>query len=125
MQTKRKIQETFDCLGRLLKNIISTTSMVRGSFCVVYRRCGKQTCWCANPEEKGHVSKRITWNEKQQPQIKNISIEEEQWAKSTTESYHAFRKWRRELRAKEKRLESLLDDYENTVVKNTRKEHGF
>jgi hypothetical protein len=125
MQTKNAIQQTMDRLRLLIENLVLVTAMVRGSFCVVHRRCGKPSCWCARPDEKGHVSMRITWNEKQKSRIKNVSPEDESWARSDVESYQTFRQWRRGLRSEEKRLEKLLDDYEEEIVKTTRKQRGF
>lgn len=68
---------------------------------------------------------RITWNEKRKPRIKTVSSAEEPWARSTVGSYREFREWRRELRGEEERLEKLLDELEDDIVKNTRKKYGF
>jgi hypothetical protein len=125
MQVKNDIQQTLGRLRLLVETLVAVTAMVRGSFSVVHRRCGKPSCWCARTDEKGHVSKRITWNEKQTSRIKNVSPEEESWARSDVESYQTFRQLRRELRAEEEGLEKLLDKYEDDIVKTTRKQRGF
>ena len=48
-QLKRRRQE-------LLRNLPAFDEIIRGSLIERYKRCGKQTCWCAT-EQKGHGPK--------------------------------------------------------------------
>lgn len=92
--------------------------MIPGAFKMVYRKCGKQNCWCY--EGGGHSLRRITWTEQGVSRSKAIPERDVDWIESATSNYRKFRGKRREIFELEKTLKALLDDHEKAVVKKSR-----
>ncbi len=109
MATTNQIKQAGQRIKRLVETLAATNAMVRGSFSTVYRRCGKQTCWCADPGQKGHVCTRITWTENGISRTKTVNEEDLKYLRKSVETYRTFRRRRRQLRSEEKLLEKLMD----------------
>jgi len=107
----------------LMKRLLQTKAMIRGSFSSTLRRCGKPNCWCA--DAKGHPSYRITWTEKGKPKTKAIPSEDVTWIEPMTKNYRIYRRTRQQLRALEKKLNEYLDTFENDLVEKTKKERDY
>jgi len=107
----------------LMENLVRTSEMIRGTFNKVFLKCGKPTCRCAHG--KGHLSLRVTWTEKAQPKTKAIPTEDANWIKKMTENYRIFRKHRQRLRALEKKMNQLLDEFEDELVTKTRQKREY
>jgi len=112
-----KIKQTSQRIKRLVKTLAETKAMVRGSFSTVHRRCGKQTCWCADPGQKGHICTRITWTENGISRTRTVNEEDRECLRKSVETYRTFRRRRRQLRSEEKLLEKLMDAHEQDIVK--------
>ena len=92
--------------------------MIPGAFKEVYRRCGKENCWCH--EGGGHSLRRITWSEQGASKSKAIPEQDVDWIESATSNYRRFRGKRRQILKLDKALKALLDVHEKEVVKKSR-----
>ena len=110
--------------NKLMKELLKTDQMVRGSFQVNYRRCGTPTCWCFSTE-KGHPHNRISWAEEAKSFKKIIPNEEVEWIKIVTANYKRFRTTRKRLREINEEIRALLNEIENQIVKNTWKRKKY
>jgi len=108
----------------LMAELLETTRMVRGTFAINYRRCGKKTCWCYE-SEKGHPTNRITWTKNAKPGSKIIPKEDVPWIAGMTTNYKRFKKNRQRLRAINEELRSLLNSFEDAVVEKTNAETDY
>ena len=118
MSTFERIKELQKRRNQLLKKILDFRLMIPGSFKEVYRKCGKQNCWCH--DQPGHLLRRITWSEQGVSRSKAISEHDVDWIKSATRNYRDFRRKRREIQELNKILKALLDDHEKDIVKKSR-----
>jgi hypothetical protein len=118
MATPREIKQVTKRIVQLVETLVETNPMVRGSFSTVHRRCGKPTCWCAEPGQKGHESTRITWTENGTSRTRTLREEDQDRLRKEVENYRAYRQGRRQLRDEESLLEELLDAYERAVVQD-------
>lgn len=107
----------------LVEELLKAPPMLRGTFGVAYRKCGKPTCWCA--AGTGHPYSRITWSEGARSRTKNIPSQDTDWAKKLTENYRRFRKIRRTLRELEQDLKERLDQLEDQLVRKARKQRSY
>ncbi len=117
MATPKEIKQTSERVTQLVNKLLKPQAMVRGSFSTVYRRCGKPTCWCAEPGQKGHASTRITWTENGISHTKTLKEQEHRHFQKAAEAYRTYRRYRRQLRSEEKLLEEQLDLYESDAAK--------
>ena len=95
--------------------------MIPGAFKEVYRKCGKENCWCH--DGGGHLLRRITWSEEGVSRSKAIPEQDVDWMESATSNYRTFRSKRRkilELDKALKALKALLDADEKDIVKKSR-----
>lgn len=118
MATPREIKQVTKRIAQLVETLVETNPMVRGSFSSVHRRCGKPTCWCAKPGQKGHESTRITWTENGTSRTRTLREEDRERLRKEIENYRGYRLGRRQLRAEESLLEELLDAHERAAVQN-------
>jgi hypothetical protein len=110
--------------SKLMAELISARSMLRGSFGIHFRRCGTLTCWCVSGG-KGHPQSRITWGEKAKKFSKTIPEKDVAWIKEVTDMYRNFRKIRQRLREINEQERFLLDELENDEVNKTRKLRNY
>ena len=118
MSTLEQIKKLQNLRNRLLKDILSFRLMIPGSFKEVYRKCGKQNCWCH--DKPGHLLRRITWSENGISKSKAVPEQEVEWIKKSTSNYRELRKKRRDLQKFDKDLKGLLDFHEKDVIKKSR-----
>jgi hypothetical protein len=116
MATSNKIKQVSQRICRLVENLAETKTVVRGSFSTVHRRCGKQTCWCAESGQKGHVCTRITWTENGISRTRTVKEEDRKCLLKSVEMYRTFRRRRRQLRLEEKLLDKLIDAHEQDIA---------
>lgn len=103
----------------LCSELLSIKKMVWGSFCLIYVKCGNKNCQCATG--KLHPHQRMSWRENGKAISRAVPKEEHEWIEEMTGNYRRFRELRRELNEINEKMNSLLDAYEETVVKKTRK----
>ena len=119
MSSKKQIETIEKRRQQLIEGLLSTPQMLRGSFSKAYRKCGKPNCWCVHGQ--GHPSNRISWTEKATSRTKAIPENDIDWAKAMTGQYKRFRKARHRIRALDKRLNIVLDDLEEKIVRKSKK----
>jgi hypothetical protein len=132
---KKKIKTLEKLMSQVLEEMLSTKTMLPGSYNKVYCRCGKRNCWCyakgkgkgkgksksKSKDKAGHPFRRITWTEKGVSKTKAIPEKDVDWIKEVTENYRKFRKKRKEIQKLEESIRRLLEDYREHIVKKTRR----
>jgi hypothetical protein len=101
-----------------MREILALDLMIPGAFKEVYRKCGKENCWCH--DGGGHSLRRITWTEQGVSRSKAIPEQDVVWIVSATSNYKRFRNKRRQILELDKNLKALLDAHEKEVVKKSR-----
>lgn len=102
-----------------LSELFELKQIVRGSFCQIFVKCGKDYCQCKNG--KLHPHRRMSWREKGRDLSRAVPKEDHEWVEERTENYRKFRKLRKEIVKIEKEIKELLDDYEDSLVNQMRK----
>ena len=103
----------------VLSELFSMKKMVWGSFCLIHVKCGKAYCQCA--KGKLHPHQRMSWRENGKSISRAVPKEEHAWIEEMTENYRRFKELRRRLNAINEEMNALLDTFEDSVVKKTRK----
>lgn len=104
----------------LLRSLRGIRRMIRGSYGMTYRRCGRPTCWCMQ-DEKGHPYHRITWTKNAIPGTKAIPREDVSWIKEMTGNYRRYQELKTRLREKEQELRISLNKLEEEIILRTKK----
>lgn len=99
---------------QLIESIVGIEEMIRGSFCTVYRKCGKSNCRCARG--KGHPLDRIVFTEGSVSRSRAVPGEEVLWVKKMVENRKKFRRRKRELKAVEKELYREIGELEVEIA---------
>ena len=120
---RKKIQRLELHRARVVSELLKVRVMLRGSFAVVHTKCGKPNCWCK--DQKGHPHARLTWSEQGRPVTRKVPRNNTSWILKVTEDYRRFRSLRRQLNELEVKIKQLLDEFENTIIKETRKGKNF
>ena len=115
----RKIQSLERKRLKVLAEIFLVKKMVWGSFCLIHVKCGKKYCQCATG--KLHPHWRMSWRENGKAISRAVPKEEYEWIKEMTGNYRRVRELRRELNAINEEMNKRLDQYEEHIVKKTRK----
>ena len=123
LNTRKKIKSLERSQSLLLKTILDTQEMIKGTYGEAYRKCGKSTCRCI--QDKGHPVNRITWSENGKTKTKSIPKKDLEWIKAETESYQIFRKCRSELRLLDNQLRDLLNELEDKIIIKTKKQKDY
>ncbi len=120
---RRKILMAERRRKRIMSDLLKVDTMLRGSFAVVYTKCGKENCQCKNG--KGHPHPRISWTEKGQGMTKSVPHDLVSWIQKVTSNYRRFRMLRRELVQVESENRNLMDLHESEVIELTKNAKGF
>lgn len=123
MSTKTRILKLQKKKVAFVEELLDASPMLRGTFGVAYRKCGKPTCWCA--AGKGHPYSRITWSEEARSRTKIIPSQDTDWAQKLTGNFRRFRKTRKTLRELEQDIKELLDQLEDQLVRSARKQRPY
>jgi len=118
MSTTNEIKNIERKRTQIITELLNFRLMIPGSFKEVYRKCGKQNCWCH--DKAGHLLRRITWSENGHSKTKAIPEKDIDWIKEATENYREFRKKRKEILKLDKNFKELLDAYEKGIIKKSR-----
>ena len=116
----KKIKSLEKNRQEVFSEMLSMKKMVWGSFCLIYVKCGKKYCQCA-AGEKLHPHRRMSWRENGKGISRAVPKEEYEWIEQMTDNYKKFRELRRQLNEIDEQMKSLLDVYEEEIVKKTRK----
>ncbi len=107
-------------IASALENMQAINCMLKGSYGITYRRCGKPNCWCADPQAQGHPSYRVTWNDDGISYTRNIPVNDRVWAKQAVENYKWFKSERRSIRSLCQKLQVDVDNLGINIIKKTR-----
>lgn len=102
----------------IITKLLQINMMLRGSYALVYTKCGKENCRCN--KNKGHPHSRITWSEKGQAVTRKVPPEYIPWVQEATYNYRQFRSLRRKLFSLQGETKNLLDVLENELIEKTR-----
>ncbi len=118
MSTTIEIKDLEKKRTQIIKELLNFRLIIPGSFKEVYRKCGKQNCWCR--DKAGHLLRRITWSENGHSKTKAIPEKDIVWIKKATGNYREFRKKRKEIQKLDKSFKELIDAYEKEIIKKSR-----
>ena len=118
MSSRESIKQLQKRRNRLIREMLALDLMIPGAFKEVYRKCGKENCWCH--DGGGHSLRRITWTEQGVSRSKAIPEQDVVWIESATSNYRKFRNKRRQILELDKNLKAVLDAHEKEVVKKSR-----
>lgn len=122
-RTRKDLQRAEQERSRILSELLRVESMLRGSYALIYTKCGKDNCWCKNG--KGHPHSRITWCQKGQGVTRKVPPDQIAWVREVTENYRNFRSLRRRLLRLQADSKKFLDQIEKDLIENTRKGKSF
>ena len=92
--------------------------MLRGSFCQINTKCGKDNCWCK--EGTGHSHASISGSEGGQVITRKVHSADIEWVKEFTKNYKEFRVMRKKLPQIEVEIKKNIDAWEKKLVKEAR-----
>ena len=122
-RTRKDLQRAEQERSRILSELLRVESMLRGSYALIYTKCGKDNCWCK--DGKGHPHSRITWCQKGQGVTRKVPPDQIAWVREVTENYRNFRSLRRRLLRLQADSKKFLDQIEKDLIENTRKGKSF
>ena len=122
-RTRKDLQRAEQERSRILSELLRVESMLRGSYALIYTKCGKDNCWCK--DGKGHPHSRITWCQKGQGITRKVPPDQIAWVREVTENYRNFRSLRRRLLRLQADSKKFLDQIEKDLIENTRKGKSF
>ncbi|MBW8003992.1 MAG: hypothetical protein FVQ80_18685 [Planctomycetes bacterium] len=120
MSSPEQIKKLEKKRSLLFRELLAYSLMIPGAFKEVYRKCGKENCWCCKPDAAGHLLKRITWSENGHSKSKAIPEKDIDWIIEVTRNYREFRKKRRELQRLDISFKQMFDAYEKEIIKKSR-----
>jgi hypothetical protein len=104
--------------SRLLSELIEDREMVRGSFCEIHVKCGKN-CRCNSGQ--GHKHKRMSLHENGKKFSRAVPREDYEWIQRMTDNFREYRSKRRQLARIEDEIRELLDQQETKIVDRCKK----
>lgn len=116
---RKKIENNEKKRQELIAELIQVRKMVKGSFCQIHVKCGKKNCWCA--KGKGHTHWRMSLKENGKSFSRAVPIEEYKWIIEATTNYREFKKLRKQILELETQTKNLLDAYEISCAKESKK----
>ena len=92
MKTIEKIIKIETQRKKLIEKILEIEEILFGSLNSVYRKCGKENCWC-NEAEQGHFLKRLSWKDiaSDTARTKAVHVEDENWIALCLANYKKLR----------------------------------
>ena len=112
-------------LCSIVDTMLALSGMMRASFGTTHRRCGKPTCWCADPDERGHPCTKLMWTDESGPKTRAVRNEDTQTVLESIEQYREFKKAHRAFRTEAQQLDKLLDVFEHHTTRENRSKMGY
>lgn len=112
-------------LSALIDQMTDLSSMLRGSYGVAYRRCGKPNCRCAENDSKAHPFFRLSWTENEKQYTRNIPDEDREWIKEQVENHKLYKKNKRKIISLHKNLCDRLVAMEKEMTAKTKRERSY
>ena len=107
----------------IVSKLLDVDMMLRGSYALIYTKCGKDNCRCK--DKAGHPHSRITWSEQGQGVTRKVPREYIDWIQEATNNYRQFRSLRKNLVSLEAETKRLLDAHEKELIERTRSGKSF
>ncbi len=120
---RRKLLAVEKRRSRILSELRGIRAMLRGSYALVYTKCGKDNCWCK--EGRGHGHARLSWSERGRGMTRKVPHDQIAWVQEVTARYRRFRALRRELTGLSAETEQLLDAHQAELIERTRSHKIF
>ena len=120
---RKKILAAEALRSRILRELLGPAPILRGSYAMVYTKCGRANCWCSTG--KGHPHHRITWSQRGQGVTRKVPRDQIPWIQKVTDNYRRFRLRRGEMLSLDAEIQELLDRHEQHVVEETRSNKSF
>ncbi len=114
------IKKQLNSFNSIVESMLALSGMIKGSFGITYHQCGKTTCWCANPEVKGHLYTKLMWTDDKGPKTRSVKGDEIQTILEAIGQYREFKELRKDLRNEMQKLEKLLIYFERKTSDENR-----
>lgn len=115
-----EMKKLFDRQQKIVYELLNIERMLKGSYCSVYTKCGKASCWCA--DGVGHKHSRLSWREAGKSRIRSIPSEDIDWVKQMTKNYSKFKKLIEDLSKIQDQIKVQLNHQAEKVIISTTKE---
>ena len=104
----------------LLERMLRPGAMMPGYFYGMYKKCGRESCWCAEGKELHgpYPVVAIIWEGKRS--TRSVRRDKVRQVRERTERYRAFQRSRRRLREMIRRIERILDEIRDSNLVNVR-----
>ena len=112
-------------LGLIVEKMLALSGMIRGSYGTTHHRCGRSTCWCANPKKKGHFYAKLMWTDEEGPKTRSVHDEDTHTVLEAIGQDREFKRLRRQLKKKMNQLENSLAVFQRQTTSENRSKMGF
>lgn len=119
------LKKTLKRQEALIKELLKTEHMLKGSYRAVYTKCGKTNCWCAGANKRGHMHMRLSWNDDGKTRNRAIPDNDKDWILEMTNCYKHFRKLQREVTVTQSKIKMLVGAIARRIIKNTKKRRTY
>lgn len=100
----KKIQAKEKIRSRLLSELFQLKEIVRGSFCKIKVKCGRNGCRCQKGEPHSH--QRMSWREKGRDLSRAVPKEDHEWVKKGQINIDSFETHEKRLQKSRRRSKS-------------------
>lgn len=110
MKTIQKINKIEEQRKNIVQRLLEIDEVLCGSYNTVFRKCGKETCWCKDALQ-GHAFSRIIWQDQKSNKTKTRAVHENkrEWVSQCTANYREMRDLLKSLNALNQELLSAVD----------------
>lgn len=115
-----EMKKLFDRQQKIVDALFKIECMLKGSYCSVYTKCGKASCWCA--EGVGHKHSRLSWREAGKSRIRSIPSDDIAWVKKMIKNHSNFKKLTEKLAEVQDQIKTLLNHHAEKIIISTTKE---
>jgi hypothetical protein len=118
-----ELKKILDKQQKLVHELFKIDHMLRGSYCPIYTKCGKPSCWCK--KGIGHKHDRLSWREAGKGRIRAIPHEDITWVTRMTENYNMYKKLLEELEKTHIQIKMILNQHLEKIITSTKKEKAY
>jgi len=121
--SSEKIKKLEKTRKEVISKLLKIKKMLRGSYCQINTKCGKNNCWCK--DGPGHSHSRISWSENGHVITRKVPSMDIEWVKEVTKNYKEYRGMRKELMLIETEVKKYIDSREKNIVKEARRGKSY
>ena len=114
MSTKNKLKQLDAKRSKLLQSLLASAPMIKGTFSKIYRRCGKDGCWCTS--EEGHPLSRLTWVENGNSKTRSVDIKDIPAVKMGIHQRRHFNEIQKRIFKIDLEIKLLLKEYRDQLI---------